>query len=509
MQKYKKYLSNKSLFFFYGLESLLFKISVILSPIFTGKVIDSAVNKDIDALKFNAVCMILSIIAFLLLMYIRSYIYVKTCGDIQYGLKKGLFERILYSDYQNINKKDLGYYLQRHNSDIEDMSFMFFEYFIDTLINLIYTIILFVSMFIISTKISLVMLIIVPFFILSNIKLIPKIEAKASAYMESEEELSNEFEASFNNNHAIRSLRNEKIIFNDYMNKNHNGYKAMLSYSLSDEKYNIFIVSGLLNLCIISVYIFGAYLALKGELSVGQLTTLDIFVSRIWDPIEYFLGLKKKISKAKISEKRILDVINIDVYHPNNSNNDNFNDISIENINFAYDDKKIFDKYRLDLKSNNIYLIKGKNGSGKTTLFNILSGIYFNNDSFIIVDGERIEDKFDFLYRNIYYVPSELYKLKGSIKDNLSNYDYCPIENHHLEDDVKSLSSGETKKLQLLLSLNRKEKIIIYDEPLNYLDKDKYQDFYKIIEESRNNCHIILIASHEKIKDVAYTEVNI
>lgn len=449
MQKYKKYLSNKSLFFFYGLVSLLFKISVIFSPIFTGKVIDSAVSKDVNALKFNGICMILSVCAFLLLMYIRSYIYVKTCGDIQYGLKKGLFERILYSDYQNINKKDLGYYLQRHNSDVEDMSFMFFEYFIDTLINLIYTIILFVSMFIISTKISLVMLIIVPFFILSNIKLIPKIEAKANAYMESEEELSNEFEASFNNNHAIRSLRNEKIIFNDYMNKNHNGYKAMLSYSLSDEKYNIFIVSGLLNLCIISVYIFGAYLALKGELSVGQLTTLNIFVSRIWDPIEYFLGLKKKISKAKISEKRVLDVLDI------------------------------------------------------------LSGIYFDNDSFIIVDGERIEDKFDFLYRNIYYVPSELYKLKGSIKDNLSNYDYCPIKNHRLEDDVKSLSSGETKKLQLLLSLNRKEKIIIYDEPLNYLDKDKYQDFYKIIEESRNNGHIILIASHEKIKDVAYTEVNI
>ena len=28
---------------------------------------------------------------------------------------------------KDINKKDLGYYLQRHNSDIEDMSFMFFE----------------------------------------------------------------------------------------------------------------------------------------------------------------------------------------------------------------------------------------------------------------------------------------------------------------------------------------------------------------------------------------------
>lgn len=509
MQKYKKYLSNKSLFFFYGLVSLLFKISVIFSPIFTGKVIDSAVSKDVNALKFNGICMILSVCAFLILMYIRSYIYVKTCGDIQYGLKKGLFERILYSDYQNINKKDLGYYLQRHNSDIEDMSFMFFEYFIDTLINLIYTIILFVSMFIISTKISLVMLIIVPFFILSNIKLIPKIEAKANAYMESEEELSNEFEASFNNNHAIRSLRNEKIIFNDYMNKNHNGYKAMLSYSLSDEKYNIFIVSGLLNLCIISVYIFGAYLALKGELSVGQLTTLNIFVSRIWDPIEYFLGLKKKISKAKISEKRVLDVLGLDVCHPKNLNFDDFNEIAFENIDFSYGDKKLFVDYKLSFKSNNIYLINGKNGSGKTTLFNILSGIYFDNDSFIIVDGERIEDKFDFLYRNIYYVPSELYKLKGSIKDNLSNYDYCPIENHSLEDDVKSLSSGETKKLQLLLSLDRKEKIIIYDEPLNYLDKDKYQDFYKIIEESRNNGHIILIASHEKIKDVAYTEVNI
>ena len=59
------------------------------------------------------------------------------------------------------------------------------------------------------------------------------------------------------------------------------------------------------------------------------------------------------------------------------------------------------------------------------------------------------------------------------------------------------------------MSLDRKEKIIIYDEPLNYLDKDKYQDFYKIIEKSIDNGHIILIASHEKIKDVAYIEVNI
>lgn len=52
MQKYKKYLSNKSLFFFYGLISLLFKISVIFSPIFTGKVIDSAVSKDINVLEY-------------------------------------------------------------------------------------------------------------------------------------------------------------------------------------------------------------------------------------------------------------------------------------------------------------------------------------------------------------------------------------------------------------------------------------------------------------------------
>ena len=509
MQKYKKYLSNKSLFFFYGLVSLLFKISVIFSPIFTGKVIDSAVNKDINALKFNGICMILSVCAFLALMYIRSYIYVRTCGDIQYGLKKSLFERILYSDYQSIKRFDLGYYLQRHNSDIEDMAFMFFEYFIDTLINLIYTIILFVSMFLISTKISLVMLVIVPFFILSNIKLIPKIEAKASKYMESEEELNSEFETSFNNNHAIRSLRNENTVFNDYFGKNHHGYKMMLNYTLSDERYNTFIINGLLNLCIILVYIFGAYLALKGELTIGQLTTLDIFVSRIWDPIEYFLGLKKKISKAKISEKRVLDVLDLEVYHPKNINLDNFNEITFENIEFSYGNKKLFANYKLNFKSNNIYLINGKNGSGKTTLFNILSGIFSNNDSQIFVDGNEIKDKNDFLYYNVYYVPSELYKLKGTIKDNLSNYDYCPIENHNLEDDVKSLSSGETKKLQLLLSLDRKEKIIIYDEPLNYLDKTKYQEFYEIIEKGKSDGHIILIASHEKIKDVAYTEVNI
>lgn len=135
----------------------------------------------------------------------------------------------------------------------------------------------------------------------------------------------------------------------------------------------------------------------------------------------------------------------MEVYHPKNLNFNDFNEITFENIDFSYGDKKLFVDYKLNFKSNNIYLINGKNGSGKTTLFNILSGIFSNNNAQIFVDGKEIKDKNDFLYHNIYFVPSETYKLKGAIKDNLSNYDYCPIENHRLEDDVKSLSSGETK----------------------------------------------------------------
>ena len=48
--------------------------------------------------------------------------------------------------------------------------------------------------------------------------------------------------------------------------------------------------------------------------------------------------------------------------------------IEINNLNFKYDNKIIFNNLTLDLYSNHCYVLAGLNGCGKSTLMKIIGG---------------------------------------------------------------------------------------------------------------------------------------
>ena len=58
------------------------------------------------------------------------------------------------------------------------------------------------------------------------------------------------------------------------------------------------------------------------------------------------------------------------------------NIIMIKNLNFGYNEKKIFDNFNLDIKKGSFVHIIGSSGSGKSTLVKILLGL-IKTDSYI------------------------------------------------------------------------------------------------------------------------------
>lgn len=90
---------------------------------------------------------------------------IKLNDEIQFGLKADIYKRILYGNFLDVKKDELGTFLQRHNGDVDDMSFLFYEYKLDTVVNLLYIVALFGAMLIINWKVSLMLLIVIPLFI--------------------------------------------------------------------------------------------------------------------------------------------------------------------------------------------------------------------------------------------------------------------------------------------------------------------------------------------------------
>lgn len=331
----------------------------------------------------------------------------------------------------------------------------------------------------------------VPLFILANKTLIPKIEKKAEKYFQNEEQLNSSFETLFNNNHAARAMKKSSILYETYLNKNKNGRLNMIAYYLSDEKYNALVVNGILNICNALIYFIGGILVFYNKITAGELIALAIYFARIWSSVEFFLGFKKKVSKAKVSEKRIFEVLEISDHQSIYNIQEEIKTLSINNMSYSFSNKEIFDNLSFQLEQNKIYYLSGENGSGKTTLFDILSGIRKSKCQ-VTINGNTSHPCYE-LENEIFYVPSEIF-LDDSMINEKVIHRYFP----ELDLSKDEFSAGEKRIIQICSIAERKENVLLLDEPLNYVDKNNIDKVIDMISDQKDG-HIIIISSHNRM----------
>ena len=101
-----------------------------------------------------------------------------------------------------------------------------------------------------------------------------------------------------------------------------------------------------------------------------------------------------------------------------NLENDNFNKISLKNINFSYQDKDILKSAAIDIEINKFTSISGESGSGKTTLLNIICGFKSKNIQLYIDD--KLIDANESISNLIAYVPQDKFLFQGEVWKNVS-----------------------------------------------------------------------------------------
>lgn len=146
--------------------------------------------------------------------------------------------------------------------------------------------------------------------------------------------------------------------------------------------------------------------------------------------------------------------------------------IQIKELSFRYgeDSKQIIKGFNYEVCQGERIWIKGKNGVGKSTLLKIISGIY-PSDAVKYVDNLQIA-----------MVSQEPEWISGYIKEafeneSAGNYegflalcDYFELPEGFLDRPLETYSSGELKKVNIARALSGDNHIILFDEPLNYMD---------------------------------------
>ena len=173
------------------------------------------------------------------------------------------------------------------------------------------------------------------------------------------------------------------------------------------------------------VGITGAFSAIQGRLSVGQLTCFLSYANQYTKPFNEISGVVTELQNAIACAGRIFDLIEEEPQIPEAEHAVTLTDvkgnIELKDVKFSYvPEQKLIRDLNLKVKPGQRVAIVGPTGCGKTTLINLLMRFYDVTGGSIAVEGTDVRDLTrSSLRAGFGMVLQETWLRTGTIRDNI------------------------------------------------------------------------------------------
>lgn len=179
------------------------------------------------------------------------------------------------------------------------------------------------------------------------------------------------------------------------------------------------------NLVYAGVAVTGAVFAVRGGISVGQLSCFLTYANQYTKPFNEISGVVTELQNALACAERIFDLIEETPQIPDKTDAVELQDVegnvTLEHVDFSYvPDRKLITDFNLAVRAGQRVAIVGPTGCGKTTVINLLMRFYDVNAGKICVEGLDIRDVTRRSLRSNYgMVLQETWLKAGTIWDNI------------------------------------------------------------------------------------------
>lgn len=180
------------------------------------------------------------------------------------------------------------------------------------------------------------------------------------------------------------------------------------------------------NLVYAGVGIVGAFFAVNGRLSVGQLSCFLSYANQYTKPFNEISGVVTELQNALACAARVFDLIEETPQVPEPSDarvlEAPAGNVTLEHVSFSYvPDRKLIEDFNLDVKPGQRIAIVGPTGCGKTTVINLLMRFYDVDRGKICVEGTDIREITRKSLRTNYgMVLQDTWLKNGTIRENIA-----------------------------------------------------------------------------------------
>ena len=292
--------------------------------------------------------------------------------------------------------------------------------------------------------------------------------------------------------------------------------------------------------------LFGGYLVIKEEMSIGQLVTFNGLMWAFIQPINMFGNLVDNTQNFGASSDRLFELYKVSSRIKNDENIKADKNTKIEgrvefrNVTFAYNKTPVIKDMSFVIEPGTTVGILGPTGSGKSTIANLMCRYYDADSGEVLIDGKNVKEyNLQELRRNVGITMQEAFLFSDTVEGNIAfarqEASFEDVEAAAELARVKEfigdltdgydtivgergvgLSGGQKQRIALARLFLANPKIMILDDTTSAVDNDtEYKIRQSIKSQSKGhtafiishrvssfeNCDLILVVQNGKIVD--------
>ena len=396
-------------------------------PILTGRVIDLIVSK--GGVDFDGVFAILRQMAVVIGITAAAQWVMNICNNkmtyrIVQDIRDEAFKRIEILPLKYIDEHSYGEVVSRVIADVDQFAdglLMGFTQFFTGVITILGTLGFMLS---VNVGITGVVVLITPLSFLVAAFIAKKTFVMFRAQSETRGEQTALIEEMIGNQKVVQAFSHEDEALEEFDEINGRLEKCSLKaifYSSITNPSTRFVN----NLVYAGVAVAGAVFAIRGGISVGQLSCFLSYANQYTKPFNEISGVVTELQNALACAARIFALIAEEPQIPDKDNavclGDVEGSVDLAHVDFSYvPDKKLITDFNLSVRPGQRVAIVGPTGCGKTTVINLLMRFYDVNAGSIRVEGHDIRDVTrKSLRANYGMVLQETWLKGGTVRDNI------------------------------------------------------------------------------------------
>lgn len=492
----------------------------VISPYLNGVFLDFLTYNHVieEVLKFSVLIATVGILG-AIMSYFANMATTKILTKTAFSLLFKLTTHIEHMKLRYIEKQNAAYVTQRIFNDVIQVTTFVISNFLTAILYLIQMVgIAILFLYINPLLLILVVILLIPYILLFCLMKEPlyeslkqKKEADNSIFGNLASQINNVFYTQLNSSFE----QNDKTFRQEFSYYLPHVLKAnRLSYLFSSTDSVISTIFQSL------MFIFGGIQIIYGKMSIGEFLMINSYFSLMLKSVKYFANIYKSYQDASSSYSRVTEFLQTPEMSNGNMEITQIQTIDIDKLSYRFTSQngelKLFNDLSYSMAKGNVYAIVGANGSGKSTLLKILTGLYESEKAIYINNHPLFHINMDVVRQELYsIVPQKLLVPSGTVQSYLAETlavpkqsvsatleGSCELKSYAesimllLDNECKTLSGGELRKLHLWLAVNKRSNVLFLDEPSTGLDEKSKEDLIDYLRGDPLH-RIIVVMTHD------------